>query len=67
MKTIYVTHHVLVERVSCLMVEDEADLAAKLADMEKALKETPFSSKLQRDKAGKPLFHQCNKDWLPYP
>lgn len=67
MKTIYVTHHVLTEQVSCLMVKDEDDLKNKLAVMEKELKDTAFVAKLQRDKAGKPLFHQCNKDWLPYP
>lgn len=63
MKTIYVTHSVVKEQVTCLVVADEQDLVAQLASIESSFKQTPFVAKPQRDKTGKPLMHQMSSDW----
>lgn len=63
MKTVYVTHTVLTTKQFCMVVKDEADLAAQLATREASIKAQPFVAKLDRDKAGKPVFHELSPDW----
>jgi hypothetical protein len=63
MKTVYVTHTVLTTARFCLVVADEDDLKAQLAQREAAVRAQPFVAKPDRDKAGKPQFFELSKDW----
>ena len=50
-----------------MVVRDEDDLTAQLNAAEAEFKAEPFSAKPQKDKQGKLVLHQMNKDWPPYP
>lgn len=64
MKTVYVTHQILTTGRFCLVVQDEADLAEQLAERELIMREdAKWTPKVDRDKAGKPLFFEMGPDW----
>jgi hypothetical protein len=67
MKVIYVTRSVVVDQVFAMVVVDEEDLKKQLLEAEAAFKAIQFVSKPQKDKQGKLVLHQMNKDWPPYP
>jgi hypothetical protein len=67
MKVVYVTRSVVVEEKFAMVVLDEEDLRLQQAVAEVAYKAIPFVAKPQKDKQGKIVLHQMNKDWPPYP
>jgi hypothetical protein len=67
MKTVYVERTITTKQTFCMMVKDEADLTAQLDEIERDFRASKFTRTPQRDKAGNIIFHQCNKDWTPYP
>jgi hypothetical protein len=67
MKLIYVTRSIVVDQVFAMVVKDEDDLTAQITAEEAKFKAIPFVSKPQKDKQGKLILHQMNKDWPPYP
>ena len=46
-----------------LVVKDEADLKQQIADYEVRLRAQPIVAKIKRDKQGKVVMQQMNKDW----
>ena len=67
MKLIYVTRSIVIDQVFAMVVTDEEDLKKQLSEAEAAFKAIPFVSKPQKDKQGKLVLHQMNKDWPPFP
>jgi len=67
MKLIYVKRSVVTEESFAMVVRDEDDLKAQLAKCEEEFKAVPFVAKPEKDKQGKLVLHQMNKDWPPYP
>jgi len=63
MKLIYVSHPKLVMERVAMMVADQADLDLQLAVRENAMRTAEFKVKLDRDKSGKPVFHELNSGW----
>jgi hypothetical protein len=61
--TVYVDLPVLATERHCLVIVDEADLKQQLAEREAALRTAPYVAKPQRDKQGKLITYQLNKDW----
>jgi hypothetical protein len=64
-KLYYVDHSVVVVQRYALIAEDEEDLKRLLAEREAAVRAAPFTAKVPRDKAGKPIGHELGPDW-PY-
>lgn len=67
MKLFYVEHSVVVTKHFALIAADEDDLKRLLAEREAAVHAAPFTSKVERDKSGKPIGHQLNADWTYAP
>jgi len=61
--TVYVDLPVLTTERHCLVITDEDDLKRQLAEREAALRAAPYVAKSQRDKQGKLITYQLNKDW----
>jgi hypothetical protein len=63
MKLIYVTHPKLVMDRYAIMVENQEALDNELAKREQAIRDFDWKAKVERDKAGSPLFHELNPGW----
>lgn len=61
--TVYVDLPALTIQRHCLVIIDEDDLKRQLAEREAALRAAPYNAKPQRDKQGKLITYQLNKDW----
>lgn len=64
MKNMYYVHvTVAVPQEVALIATNEEELKEKIAECEKRFCDTPFTSKIRRDSAGKIKAYPLNKDW----